>query len=233
MKVVILAGGLGTRLRPVTYEIPKPLITVKKKPIINHLIDFFHKSKVSDIGLLISREHEADFKRWHHSWKDEMPSEKIKIFFEEKPLGTFGGLGMLKEWLGNETFVLSNGDELKDFNFELLKNFHAGHEGIATIALVRVSNPHEYGVPILDGDRIMEFLEKPQNPPSDFISSGMYFLDPEVLDYADFKKEFIMIERDIFPKLAKEGKLFGLKMEGGRWFDCGTLERWEKAMKEW
>lgn len=233
MKAVILAGGLGTRLRPITYEIPKPLITVKKKPILNHLIDFLHKSKVDEIGVLASRSHEEDFSRWRKWWKEHLPDEKISIFFEEVPRGTFGGLEILRDWLGKGTFILSNGDELKDFDLEKLKSFHSGHNGIATIALVQVPNPNEYGVPILEGDKIREFLEKPAEPPSDFISSGFYLLDQEVLDYADFSQEFIMIEKDIFPKLAQDKKLFGLKMEGGKWYDCGTLARWEKAIMEW
>src|SRR3989344_4688429 len=75
MKAVILAGGLGTRLRPVTYEIPKPLITVKKKPILNHLIDFFRRSKVLEIVVLASRAHEDDFQKWHKPLKKELQNE--------------------------------------------------------------------------------------------------------------------------------------------------------------
>lgn len=233
MKAVILVGGNGTRLRPVTYEIPKPLVTVKKRPIVNHLIELFARHGVTEIALLAARNHEDDFRRWQKAWGDELPVKNIKLFYEESPRGTFGGLPLLADWLGSEDFIFSNGDELKDFDLTKIVQFHSVHHPTATIALVRVKNPHEYGVPIMEGDFIKEFLEKPQNPPSDYVSSGLYILDPVVLRYADPSREFLMIERDVFPLLAKEKKLLGYKMENSRWYDCGTLERWERAIKEW
>ncbi|MEK7478920.1 MAG: nucleotidyltransferase family protein [Patescibacteria group bacterium] len=232
MKAVILAGGHGTRLRPITYEIPKPLVPVKKKPIIGHLIDFFHTHGIEKTAILAGRMHENDFEKWREAWKGEESHGNVEVFYEETPRGTFGGMELLREWLGNEPFVLTNGDELKDCNLKELQEFHAGHDGVGTIWLTEVSNAHEYGVPILDGHTITEFLEKPENPPSNFINSGLYIFDPEVFDYADFSRNEVSIERDIFPRLAREGKLYGHKLEG-RWYDCGNLERWEKAIKEW
>ncbi|MAF80327.1 hypothetical protein CL629_04600 [bacterium] len=232
MKAVILAGGMGTRLRPITYEIPKPLVPVKKKPIINHLIDFFNKQGVDKIGILASRKHRKDFKKWRKAWEKSIPSEKMEMFYEDTPRGTFGGMELVREWLGNETFLLTNGDELKDLDLKNLQEFHGSHEGVGTIWLVEVPNANEYGVPILDGHRIIEFLEKPKNPPSNYINSGLYVFNPEIFDYANFSNEQISTERDIFPRLAKKGKLFGHKAEG-RWYDCGNLERWEKAIREW
>ncbi len=231
MKAVILAGGLGTRLRPITYEIPKPLITVKKRPILNYIIDLVKKHDIKEISILASREHESDFVHWQKDWQDELSG--VSIFYEEKPAGTFGWLKNLRDWLGNEKFILSNGDELKDFNLTDLKNFHEHHGPVATIALVKVSNPHEYGVPILNDHLIGEFLEKPANPPSDFVNSGLYILEPSIFDYANLNEDYLMIEKDIFPKVAAAGKLAGMKMENSRWYDCGNLERWEKAIKEW
>ena len=233
MKALILAGGQGTRLRPVTYETPKPLITVKKKPIINHLMELFAKYGVKDIGILISKKHTEDFERWRKLWERDFPKGEVRIFLEETPRGTFGGLEYAREWIGNDRFILSNGDELKDFDLAELFAFHKKQKPIGSIALVEVPNPHEYGVPILEGNRIKEFLEKPNPAPSKFISSGLYILEPEILDYADFSKEMIMIEKDIFPKVAREGKLLGMEMKKSRWYDCGNLARWEKAIREW
>lgn len=233
MKGVILAGGLGTRLRPVTYEIPKPLLTVKKRPIINYLIELFLRHGINEVGVLTARNLEKDFGLWLQNWAEDLSKAKISIFFEESPRGTFGGMEPLRDWLGDGTFVLSNGDELKDFDLGKLINFHGANSSVGTIAMVKVANPEEYGVPVLDGVKIREFLEKPKNSPSRFISSGLYVLEPEVFDHADFSKETLMIEKDIFPRLAAANKLSGMKMENARWFDCGNMERWEKAIKEW
>ena len=233
MKAVILAGGEGTRLRPVTYEIPKPLVPVKKKPIINHLIELFARHGVDDIALLASVAHKEDFERWKKMWGEELPTSKVSIFYEEKPRGTFGGLFLLRDWLGNESFILSNGDELKDFDVTKILAAHNAQNSIGTIALIQVANPSDYGVPVMEGDHIKEFLEKPKDPPSNYINSGLYALSPDILSYANPAQEFISIEKDIFPLLAKENKLMGIKLDNARWYDCGNLERWEKAMKEW
>ncbi len=233
MRGVILAGGLGTRLHPVTLEIPKPLLTVRRKPILNHLVELFVRHGVNEPIILVNKNHADDYEWWQKRYQKELP-EDLEIRVEPEPLGTFGGLALVKEKL-KETFILSNGDELKDFHIADLVKFHREHRErpLATIALVKVPNPSDYGVPVMSGDKISEFLEKPQNPPSDFISSGLYILEPEVFNYADWAKKFLMIEKDIFPALAAAGKLAGYKVKNGRWFDCGTFERWEKAIKEW
>jgi mannose-1-phosphate guanylyltransferase len=233
MKVVIQAGGLGTRLRPITYEIPKPLLPVKKKPIVNHLIEFFLRHGVEEIGILANRLHEEDFERWRKAWSEELPNGKISIFFEEKPRGTFGGLEPLRGWLGKEPFFMTNADELKEFDLRDMLNFHRDEDALATIALVEVPDARSKGVPIREGNKITAFLEKPENPPHNLISAGTYLLEPEVLAYADFSQDQVMIETDIFPKLAAAGKLCGYEVKNGRWYDCGTLENWERAMKEW
>ena len=233
MKLVIQAGGTGTRLRPVTYEIPKPLITVKKKPILNHLLEFFSKYGVKDHIINISEDHIEDYKWWHKRYGKQL-SKNLKIVVEKGALGTFGGFKDLKKHL-KERFVLSWGDELKDFEFDKFLKAHDQNpdKPVATIACVKVEDASKYGVPVMEGTRVKEFLEKPVNPPSNFVNSGLAIIEPEIFNYADFSKGFLMIEKDIFPKLAASGKLAGYRIENGRWYDCGTLERWEKAIKEW
>lgn len=233
MKGVILAGGLGTRLHPVTLEMPKPLLTVKRKPILNHLLELFARHGVGESLVLINKSHAEDYDWWKRRYEKELPG-KLELVVEPEPLGTFGGLKALTGRLG-EPFILSNGDELKDFDLSALVKAHQANPAkpVATIALVKVEKPSDYGVPIMNGDAIKEFLEKPVNPPSDFVSSGIYILEPEVFKYADWSKGFLMIEKDIFPKLAAAGKLAGHKFPNARWYDCGTFERWEKAIKEW
>lgn len=229
MKAIILAGGLGTRLRPLTYEIPKPLIPIHGKPLIYHLINLFRKYGINEIILAIG--HMADIIQ-----KQIKPGSdygfNINYVIEEEPLGTAGCLNLLKNKL-TETFAMTNGDELKDFDIKEMIDFHKNTGGLATIALLEVEDPSKYGVARLKENKILEFIEKPkkEEAPSNLINSGFYILEPEIIDLIKDKK-FAMMETDIFPVLAKQGKLFGYKFKG-QWFDTGTFERYEKAIKEW
>jgi len=233
MKAVILAGGLGTRLRPVTYEIPKPLVPVQKKPILNHLIEWALAGGAEAVAVLAARAHQPDFERWRKAWHGELPFEKVSIFYEETPRGTFGGMELLRDWLGENTFLLTNGDDLKVLDLPAMQELHEREGGIGTVALVEVPDARSKGVPVREGNRIREFLEKPENPPSNFINAGVYLLEPEIFEHADFSKDQVSIEKDVFPKLAAAGRLYAFEMNSGRWYDCGTLENWEKAIKEW
>lgn len=120
-KAVILAGGKGTRLYPVTKEIPKPLLPIKRKPIINYSVDLFLKQGIKDIFVLINQAGKEDFNWWR---KRYYPKNKIQFFEENKPLGTFGGLWFLKDRLSKSPFFLTNGDELKKINLVKMVQFH-------------------------------------------------------------------------------------------------------------
>lgn len=227
-KAVILAGGKGTRLYPITYEIPKPLLPVKKKPIINHLVDLFLEQGIKDVAVLVNKEFRDEFEWWE---KRYYPKHKILIQEEEKHLGTLGGLWNLKDWLSDSEFFFSNGDELKKIDLKKMSQFHQEKPVLGTIALVRVPNPQDYGVILCKNGIVKSFLEKPKNPPSSYISSGLYLFSPGVFDYHPGLK-FSMVETDLFPKLAKEEKLGGFKFKG-KWMDCGTFERYEQALRKW
>ena len=236
-KAIILAAGKGTRLYPVTLETPKPLLTVKRKPILNYLVEMFRKHGVQDIGVIIRPQDEEEFLWWEKRWAGELQPASITFFHEAEPMGTFGYTAYeLRDWIGNDNFFFTNGDELKEVNLAGLEQVHREYNAYATIALVEVENPQEYGVAVLDGNHIVEFLEKPQNPPTRLISNGLYMLNPQVFKTVGEQikngKRFLMIEKDIFPHLASNKKLVGFQSQG-KWFDCGTPERWEKAIKEW
>ena len=223
----ILAGGRGSRLRPLTDMMPKPLVPIQGKPVLDHLLDLFKKHGIQNIVLSVGYKAEQ-LKQYYQDGKHKGLS--ITYIEEQDPLGTAGPLPLAQSLLKN-TFVMSNADELKDIDLHDMYAFHKKNNALGTIALTRVENPSDYGVArIIDG-QIKEFVEKPKtNPPSNLINAGLYILEHDVIAYV--KKTPCSIERDVFPQLALEGKLFGYPFTG-QWFDTGTPERYARAETVW
>ena len=224
----ILSGGKGTRLRPITYEIPKALVPVHGKPLIEHLFDLLKKYGVNDVVLSVGHMKDKVISK-----KDEWSRLGLDISFveEQKALGTGGPLRLAKDKL-TKTFIVSNGDELKNINIMEMYEAHKKNRALVTIALTTVNDPSQYGVARLEGNRIVEFVEKPKKDkaPSNLINAGFYILEPEVTEMIPEGK--CSLEKQIFPKLAKMGRLFGFPFSG-QWFDTGNLDRYERALKEW
>jgi NDP-sugar pyrophosphorylase family protein len=230
MRGVILAGGRGTRLRPVTLEIPKELIPVHGRPVISWIAEHFAEAGVEDIAVVISPEKHEDFRWWQRRWGRRLP---LHLFVEPEPLGTLGPLLMLRDFLaGTEPFFVANGDVLTDVDLHEMQELHATHGDPATIALVEHDEPQHYGVAVVDGTRIAAFIEKPSSPPTNLINAGRYLLSPAVLSGFPEEQTFRMIERELFPLLSEKGKLHGYAYSG-QWHDCGTIERWEEAIAQW
>ena len=225
---LILAGGKGTRLRPLTYEIPKALIPVRGRTLTEHVFDLFKRHGIHEIILAVG--HMKD-KIKEHFGDGQKFGVHITYLEEEDALGTAGPLRLCRDRL-TETFIVSNGDELKDIDLEEMYQAHKQNKAVVTIALTTVDDPSAYGVAKLSGNRILEFVEKPkrEDAPSNLINSGLYIIEPEVI--AMIPAGFAMLEQEVFPKLAKQGKLFGYPFSG-QWFDTGNMERYEKAIKEW
>lgn len=230
MKAIILAGGEGTRLRPLTFSIPKALIPINEKTLTEHVLDLYKKLGINDFILSVAYKKEM-MKEFFKDGKDL--GIKVEYVEEPTPLGTAGPLIILNKNNEkiNETFFMSNGDNLFDLNLKEMLEFHRKSGAMATIALSRVEDPRSFGVAVLNGNFINEFVEKPEIPPSNYINSGYYILEPGVFDLIK-DKERAMMEKDIFPELAKQGKLCGFKCDK-MWFDTGTPERYEKVKKEW
>jgi NDP-sugar pyrophosphorylase family protein len=225
---LILCGGEGTRLRPITYEIPKALVPVHGKPLLEHMFDLLKKYGINDIILSVGYMKEKimnEKNNWSRLGLD------ISFVEESRPLGTGGPLRLAKDRLA-KTFIVSNGDELKDINIIDMYDAHKRNKALATIALTTVDDPSQYGVARLEGERIIEFVEKPRKgeAPSNLINAGFYIMEPEVVRM--IPKGACSIEKEIFPKLAKMGRLYGFPFSG-QWFDTGTLERYERALKRW
>jgi len=234
MFFVILAGGKGTRLYPVTKETPKPLLTVHKKPIINYLVDLFFKHfPKGAVLVLISREHENDFNNWRNRYYSDA---RVLVSSETYPLGTFGSLVARKEYFGQEEdFFVTNGDELKNVNLKEMYDFYEKNKDARTfgcIALTKVKDVEHYGTVATRGEKITEFKEKSKQPLSEYINSGLYILN-EIIFSRDIEDgKFLMLETDLFPELARSGHLLGYKFKG-QWLDCGTFERWNTAIEQW
>ncbi len=225
---LILAGGKGTRMRPITHEIPKPLLLVHERTLLEHQFDLFKKYNVRNVILGIG--HMGD------KIKTAMGNGKtfgvnISYVEETEPLGTAGPIKLAKDQLTG-TFIACNADELKDLDLQDMYLFHKESKALVTIALWSVDDPSAYGVARLQGNKILEFVEKPkkENAPSNFINAGLYMMEPEVIDY--IPNGFAMLEKDVFPKLAREGKVYGYPFSG-QWQNTGSLDLYEKAIKEW
>ncbi len=225
---VIIAGGEGIRLRPLTLDTPKALLDINGKTLTEHVLDVLAKYKIKNVVLGLGYLSDKVKEYFGNG-----SSFNFNVFYtvEEKPMGTAGPLILLPRF--DSTFVMVNGDNLFNVNLNKMYEFHKKNNATATIALTSVEDPSQFGVVAMDGYRILRFVEKPKRgeAPSNMINSGYYILEPEVCDMVK-DKSFAMLERDVFPKLASEGKLFGYK-SGGLWFDTGTFERLEDVRKYW
>ncbi|MFA5021491.1 MAG: NDP-sugar synthase [Patescibacteria group bacterium] len=232
MQAIILAGGEGTRLRPLTYEIPKALIPLQGRTLTEQVFDIYKEVGVKDIILSVS--YLAD-KMIAYFGNGSKFGFAIQYLREDKPRGTAGPLLMLKEQSKplDQDFFMCNGDNLFSLDLNKMVEFHRNNKAVATIALVKAPDPTQVGVVKMQGDLILDFVEKPsrQQAPSDYANSGYYVFSPKIFDYLP-QKDFVMLEKDVFPVLAKAGKLFGFKAEG-QWFDTGTPQRYDQVQKEW
>ena len=227
-KAVLLVGGQGTRLKPLTDKTPKALLKVQGKAVTEHIFDLLKKYGIRDVVLCVGylkdqiKEHFGDGSGF---------GMNVEYVEEDEPLGTAGPLKLAKKHL-KESFIVSNGDELKSINIPRMFRLHRRKNALGTLALTTVDDPSHYGVARLDGSRIVEFVEKPkrEEAPSNLINAGFYILEPEIIDM--IPNGFSMLEKDVFPKLAKMGRLRGFPF-AGQWFDIGTVERYKLAEKQW
>ncbi len=233
-QAIILAGGGGTRLRPLTLEIPKPLVPVQGLPILTWQARWFARHGVEQITVIIPPKWREPFEQWRQT----ISAPAIHLWEEPEPMGTLGALvHHLHDQLGQDSVFVTNGDELKGLSLQTLADFHQEQKRLnphhaATVGLIQVFNPSDYGVAEMDGPRIKNFHEKPAHPPTNLINAGLYVVEPSVLGELKGDERFLMFEKDFFPAMAEAGRLGGCPLEGP-WYDCGTMERWEKAIQEW
>ena len=229
-QAVILAGGKGKRLRPFTYEMPKPLMPVKGKPIIEHILELLKKYGVEEV--IISIGYLGDRIK---AVLGEGERFGLNIIYvkEDKPLGTAGPLILAKKYLGG-SFFLFWADILAALDLYAFIHFHRQIKPIATLALATVENVKDLGVVELEGGLIKKFLEKPKpnETSSHLINSGIALIEPKIFDYLPKQIKPVSIEKEVYPQLAKRKKLAGYAFSGA-WFDTGTIQRYEEAVKKW
>jgi mannose-1-phosphate guanylyltransferase/phosphomannomutase len=230
VKAVVMAGGQGTRLRPLTSNQPKPMVPVVNKPTIQHILELVQRHGIDEVvvtlaflpGLIRNQFGDGSSLGMH-----------IDYTVEETPAGTAGSIRLAKELL-DDTFLVISGDALTDFDLTSVVAFHKERQAMITIALKSVENPLEFGVVIVDEDgRIQRFLEKPGwgQVFSDTVNTGIYVIEPEVFDHIPEGQPYDF-SHDLFPKLFDMHKpLYGIVCDG-YWQDIGSLEQYLQANRD-
>ncbi|MDH7578231.1 MAG: sugar phosphate nucleotidyltransferase [Bacillota bacterium] len=222
MKAVIMAGGEGSRLRPLTCERPKPMVPVLNRPCMEHIVNLLRRYRINEIGVTLQYLPEEI----QNYFRDgEEFGVRFKYFIEETPLGTAGSVKNAASFL-NETFVVISGDALTDCNLQECFDFHREKRALATLVLTTVTCPLEYGVVIANKEgKITRFLEKPGwgEVFSDTVNTGIYILEPEILEFIEPGK-MVDFSKDLYPRLLAAGKpLYGF-VTGGYWCDIGNVD---------
>jgi len=227
LKAIIMAGGSGSRLRPLTCTLPKPLVPVLNRPIMHHIIKLLKKHRFSDIGVTLQYLPE-EIRR--HFGNGSAYGVNLHYYVEETPLGTAGSVKNAASFL-DRTFIVISGDALTDFDLSRAMALHRQAGSLATLVLTKVAVPLEYGVVITGQDGgIVRFLEKPSwgEVFSDTVNTGIYILEPEALDYIPPDQKFDF-SQDLFPLLLQESRpLFGAVLDG-YWCDIGDLTQYRQA----
>jgi mannose-1-phosphate guanylyltransferase/phosphomannomutase len=227
VKAVIMAGGEGTRLRPLTANQPKPMLPMANAPMAEHVVNLLRRHGFEEIVVTVG--FLASTIRTYFGDGSEL-GVRLVYATEETPLGTAGSVLNAIDEL-DDRFLVISGDVVTDVDLTALVEFHAKQGGVATLALVAVENPLEFGIVILDADgRVERFLEKPGwgDVFSDTINTGIYVLEPEVFDWIPAGRT-IDFSAEVFPVMLEAGRpLYGY-VAGGYWEDVGTLEAYLRA----
>jgi mannose-1-phosphate guanylyltransferase len=216
MRAMVLAAGLGTRLRPLTYEITKPMVPVLDRPVMEHIIDLLAKHGCEQV--IANLHYFPDSIR-------EYFGERIEYRFEPELLGTAGGVRACADFFGEDPFLVISGDALTDIDLTALARRHRESGGIATLAVKKVADTREYGVVLHDRDgRITGFQEKPapEEALSDLGNCGIYVFDPRIFDYFP-ERPFVDWAQDVFPALLEHDVPFHIHEVQEYWNDVGSL----------
>jgi mannose-1-phosphate guanylyltransferase/phosphomannomutase len=231
MKAVVMAGGEGTRLRPMTASMPKPLLPIVNKPIMEHVLRLLQRHGITET--VVTVQFLASLVRNYFGDGEEL-GMALHYATEDAPLGTAGSVKNAEHLLDDGTFLVISGDALTDFDLTDLVKFHHDKGALVTVCLTRVPDPLEFGITIVDDDgKVQRFLEKPTwgQVFSDTVNTGIYVMEPEVFDHVA-KGESVDWSGDVFPWLVDQGlPIYGYIAEG-YWEDVGTHESYFKAQAD-
>ena len=228
MRAVVLVGGFGTRLRPLTFTTPKPMLPVGHRPIVENLVRMLAEAGIDEVVLGLGFKPEP--------FMEALPDGtcagvRLHYAVEPEPLDTAGAIRFAADHAGiDDTFVVVNGDVLTDLDVSSLIAFHRSKKAEATIHLTPVEDPSAYGVVAIDADGLVErFVEKPApgTAPSNLINAGTYVLEPSVLQRIETGRK-VSIEREIFPLIVADGRLFAMATDD-YWIDTGRPEPYLRA----
>jgi mannose-1-phosphate guanylyltransferase/phosphomannomutase len=231
VKAVVMAGGEGTRLRPMTANQPKPMLPVVNRPIMEHVLRLLRKHGLTET--VVTVQFLASMVRNYFGDGEDF-GMSLQYATEETPLGTAGSVKNAEDALRDEPFLVISGDALTDIDLSDLIAFHKDNNALVTVALARVPDPLEFGIVIVDDNgKIQRFLEKPTwgQVFSDTVNTGIYVMEPEVLDHVA-AGQVVDWSADVFPKLLESGApLYGW-IADGYWEDVGSLESYVKAQAD-
>ena len=228
MRAVVLVGGFGTRLRPLTNDLPKQMLPIVRVPMIERVVAALGSFGVTEAVLSLGYRPDA----FIDAYPDGVCAGVVLHYaVEPEPLDTAGAVRFAALSAGiDDTFIVVNGDVLTDLDVAELWNFHKSHGAEGTIALTPVDDPSRYGVvPIDDDGRVIEFVEKPDpgTAPTNWINAGTYVLEPSVLDRIASDRK-VSIERETFPAMVADESLYALH-SSSYWIDAGTPETYLRA----
>jgi mannose-1-phosphate guanylyltransferase len=229
LKAVILAGGFGTRLRPLSCTRPKILFPIVNKPLLQWTFERFAKNNVTEAIMAANYQVEVAIKQ------HRIPRHGVHVAYSRdplrKPLGSGGPIKKAEKLIGHDApFLVLNGDIFADVNYREILKMHEEKDAMATIALHKVEDPSRYGVAeLVEDNRIRKFIEKPRKgtAPTNLINAGVYVLSPKIFERIPEGRQ-VSIEREVFPKLAEQGKLYGYVYDD-IWMDIGKPEDYLKT----
>jgi NDP-sugar pyrophosphorylase family protein len=232
VKAVVLVGGEGTRLRPLTFTTPKPLLPIANEPHLERQLEWLAGHGVDEVMLSMGYRADAFHRHFRHDREghDVFGNVVLRYAVEDEPLGTAGAIKYAADGI-NERFVVCNGDVLTDLDLGEMVRFHDERGAVATISLTQVDDPSAFGVvPTNPDGSVIAFVEKPApgKAPSNWINAGTYVVEPSFLDRIPPRLN-VSVERETFPRmLAQPGLLYGFKSDA-YWLDIGTPEKYLQA----